>query len=1104
MTHNMTEMIITERNTYRKTESTHCHTENKEMARCRHTLGRLMSMLRVWLEYAWSMARVWQEYAYAIPTRRLVIIMLLTLMTLGTTNALGVTITYHIINLGKLDNNGNITTTRTEALQFTSTETTLGVPAKYKSPLAKNWKYYQASEVTYNSGTKVCTFNSGPTLNEGDVMATDADIYVTYELDEEALTSFGVIDGGVCYIKFGNNKYLRQNDWKGDPNTDSDATLAENGRNLWKINIKDPYQITIQSKSTAFPDYYLSTDNGKFPDIRLKNPLSTAKTNKVWALALLPGDAANTYRLIVADGYTQNHNTLDSFKHGYLNNNDQETKTRFSTYGGESHSNCDLTFVPQKNTYTYHIIDTDGNEAIRYTMPEATPMGQALSSYTDIPAAIRSPYLADETVKFYNNSDHSDAHEIHETPTTGTDIYVTYTTDKLGEKFLHLRGARTLNVTIAGDYIYDNSDSGALSHQVNPTEDEKTTEPYLWYFSGGDPYAIEISNSQSSKKLGYATSPTSLLYGDSPEKTKFIIMNTYDRGDYQQMELMAATGDGTYYHIGRTDDNFNLNTTHTGTTIKVYPNSAPVIYKLIDKAGKILATMSSKSGAVELPDDWKSPLVSEYQYWKESAFTIEGDVYTLKAEPDESDKVTSVTDVSTIYVTYKVNNKVDFNTTADAESGSTYRLQFVNGESFYQENGKDAVMTEEQTGVYPYFCGDGMFYVYGNEQWNTQLNSGASTRSRWLWYVVSPTSDPYHVKIMSNQLNAKPIDTSHGYFRTFPVTYTDRQAGTEVTRYVTSLTTTAEDDGAPSPTEYMVLTGAGGHCKLVTVDEIVGAPTNGSYGTRQTVRTLEQYWKNNPTIQDKLGSAKVTQNETYSDNITLTSQQEGNLPNYWHTYQILVNSAPWVGWTGDNTGKGRQYKNKNHWFQTINMSATEGSDGEFEFVETTLTPQVILIDNHGWEIMRKPMYDKDGNVNSELKLYDSPMVKTYYWHPKSTKADGYHKYTVAEGDEQITIYTKNEAGKWVDSGDKTPHTSTSLFDIPYNHITPAQDKSVMTDFYVTYDVKPEYANLYKGAATEGDVNVSAFWVKQGTEYAKNQDNALTTTTVETDDDELKW
>ena len=1031
------------------------------------------------------------------------IFLLLTLTVLGASNAFGVTITYHIINLGRLNDDGTISTIRTEALQFTSTDATLGVPAQYKSPLAKNWKYYQASEVTYNSGTKVCTFNSEPTLSEGDAMASNEDIYVTYELDETALSNFIVNDGDICNIKFNDDKYLYQSEWQGDPNTAS-AVIANpttTSEYCWKINIKDPYQVTIQSKSDSYNDFYLSsTPSGEFPNIRLKNGLSTAKNCKIWAFGLLSGGATDTYRLVVADGYTtakNNNNKLDDFGHGYLNNQREGYKTTYQLYEGTKYLKCDLEFEPIQQTYTYHIVDTHGNIAISYTMSEATATGQALNGYASIPAAIRSPYIADETITFYNHADCADQHLITKTPPT-RNIYVKYTTSHLDNKFLHLRGARAMNVKINGELIYD--DNGSLSHQAG---DENTTKPYLWYFSGEDPYAIEISNGNSGNKLGYASSPSSLLYAESPENTKFILMtgSANDTGDprtYEQMELMAATVDGNYYRVGRTGDAFSISTTTTGDAslqIKVNPVTIPATFKLIDKAGKILKEISSTSGAVELPDEWKSPLVSEYQYWKESAFTIEGDVYTLKAEPDESDKVISVTDVSTIYVTYKVNDNFDFNTTADAESGSTYRLKFVNGESFKQENGKDAVMTEAQEGVYPYFCGDGMFYVYGDEQWNTQLSSGASTRSRWLWYVVRPTRDPYHVKIMSNQLNAKPINTSHGYFRTFPVTYTDRQAGTEVTRYVTSLTTLEDDAASAPPTEYMVLTGADDHCKLVAIID----------GVRHTVNSFEQYWKNNPTVQNTLGNAKVTQEETYSGNITLTDQQEAILPTYWHTYQSLVNSAPWVGWTGDgHSGTGRQYKNKNHWFQTVNMSTAVGSDGEFEFVETTLQPQVILVDNHGWEIMRKPLYDKDGNVNAELKLYDSPMVQNYYWHPTSTKADGYHKYNINEGDDVITIYYKNDAGKWVPNGETTTHTSTTLFDSPYSHITPTQDKSVMTDFYVTYDVKPEYANLYKGAATEEDVNVSAFWVKQGTEYAKNEGNALTTTTVETDDNELKW
>ena len=102
---------------------------------------------------------------------------------------------------------------------------------------------------------------------------------------------------------------------------------------------------------------------------------------------------------------------------------------------------------------------------------------------------------------------------------------------------------------------------------------------------------------------------------------------------------------------------------------------------------------------------------------------------------------------------------------------------------------------------------------------------------------------------------------------------------------------------------------------------------------------------------------------------------------------------------------------------------------------------------------------------------------------------------------------KRASGCLTVDGNTTTFTSNSLYDDPYVKIKneyQEQDASVKTDFYVTYDVKPEYANLYKGAATESEVTVSAFWVKQGTKYAKNDGDALTTVDAETDDDELKW
>jgi hypothetical protein len=86
--------------------------------------------------------------------------------------------------------------------------------------------------------------------------------------------------------------------------------------------------------------------------------------------------------------------------------------------------------------------------------------------------------------------------------------------------------------------------------------------------------------------------------------------------------------------------------------------------------------------------------------------------------------------------------------------------------------------------------------------------------------------------------------------------------------------------------------------------------------------------------------------------------------------------------------------------------------GEFTFEEVSLEPQVILLDNHGWEIVRIPMYRDFGKetqtINtSELSKYDSPMVETngYHWYPKAAKVTGYHKYTISDPEPKINIYT---------------------------------------------------------------------------------------------------
>ena len=762
--------------------------------------------------------------------------------------------------------------------------------------------------------------------------------------------------------------------------------------------------------------------------------------------------------------------------------------------------------IANQPLYTYHIVNLAGEVAIKQKVAQYA--GARFSNYLSIPAAIRSPYLEGETLTFYsfsgayNSANLVPGNVIEETPASSANIYVTYTNTDLMSKFLHLRAKHTFNLTINGEYIYD--DSGTLAHEASPSDAEKESDPYLWYIGKAgaeDPYAVLIRNKNSDSYFHYAT-PSALSLDGAP--SKFILLSGSAAGDganYEQMELMAATGDDNYYRIGRTGDALNISTTATGDAslqVRAYPVGGGVTYWLIDKAGKLIEKIPSKSTALALPEAWKSPLVDDddYHYFPTPGYDEGTDTYTPtgtiegEIDPDLTPN---------IYVTYDVNDKVEFYNPSGEAAGITYMLKFSGGENFKQENGLDGVMASAQKAVYPYSNGDAMLYVYSQDRWDIQLASGASTRNRWLWYVESPTNDPYHVKIRSYSSQV----SSNNFFRTYVVNY----GGSN--HVVTGVTTMNEAVSNPEsanyqpPTEYMVLRTDNGQCKLVTLDQI----DDGTTTERRTVTSFEQYWKNNPTVQSELGGSKVTVTETYSSDIVLNSDQLEHLPNNWHTYKAFAYAAPWVGWVTDNTGTSKQYLNKNHWFQTIDM----GSTGAFTFEATSLEPQVILLDQHGWEVMRAPLSDV-----ATLRKYDSPMVEEYHWYPTAEKAGGYHKFTVS--DQAITVYystTNPDNGRtvWQDSNERYTHNSTSLADAPYSHFAEhgweEQPASVKTDFYVTYTVKPEFEHLYSGAATKEATSASAFLLKQGTQYAKNTADALATETTVPENFEditadLKW
>ena len=445
----------------------------------------------------------------------------------------------------------------------------------------------------------------------------------------------------------------------------------------------------------------------------------------------------------------------------------------------------------------------------------------------------------------------------------------------------------------------------------------------------------------------------------------------------------------------------------------------PLSFTLIDKAGKVIETGISAESGLVLPTEWFSPLVSQYKFYKKA--TQSGDVYTL----DENDAITSIDQRvdNVIYVTYDVNTElIDLDgrnlLNAAGKTGKTYMLKFANGEEFNQEDGSDGVMGETRKAVYPYSNGDAQLYVYGDKRWENQLASGATTRTRWLWYLepVNGHLDPYRVKISSyqTQTSYKVSDSETRNFHSYLRTYKPEGHDAIVTG-VTNSNPLAHSGAASDPaynsdaTVYMLLGTLVNSIKLTTSDEI----SDGSTTKRRVINSFEQYWKNNPTAYNVIKAATGNGvSEGAAVTYELSAPEKAALTDKgWHTYSAWANAAPWSA----NSRASKSFGEGKHWFQTVSMG-----DGTMSFEATDIKPMLILLDQHGWEIVRLPLPSgptdpQRKEIYANIHKYSSPMVARYHFYKTGSKVPGYHKFTVSDpatmSDVDLREYTADELGR---------------------------------------------------------------------------------------------
>ena len=792
-------------------------------------------------------------------------------------------------------------------------------------------------------------------------------------------------------------------------------------------------------------------------------------------------------------------------------------------YSTEGATRIKLMELP-KFAYTYQVIDVSGAIAIKATVSQ--PIFTPLLGYNSIPEIIRSPFLADETVTYYSEYSGGGrgnllpAKVIDEVPNAATDIFISYTLTNLSTKNIKLDASQRFKVKLDEEYIYYDTTTGKILS--NP--DAGDAENYSWKLLGQDPYAMLIENEGNHQYVkvheGTWGDDRALDFDETVgNASHFIAMMGNYIGVY---EVMAATGNTSYYHIGRPSTSGAETKVYSTTT---YDHGAEelrfelagenaITYHLIDKSNNELLDVSTYNPRLALPAEYVSPLVKTYYYYKTEA--------GAKAT-DAGDRITEITQDPDkhIYVTYDVNDLIGFNNSGRIDD-NPYLLRFLQPfeEGYYLEDGNDKLTTTKLKAIYPYCNGDGNLNVYGERMRNEQMDGGSSTRSRWVWFFESDNNDPYHVRLHSrNTIEYKSVKYPT-YLQTTEVHFkqdTDPDAKHIVTGG--ALPGIASEKG----TEYMIL-GIEGQYRLRTTNLIGGA--------RRDVRTLEQYWKTYNMIKHEMlnitsGDAfstdpttwvvpenkradlktalqrlkytatdvsnmesqinaftatgvyyfRIGTGESYSyKKVTVTnvattepvtpavytseectpSTWEG--PNYvdgwiWHSYEEYANAVRWNGYNDKSDGHTKKVVEKlEHWYQTFDMG-----NGTFNVETAVIPPVLVLLDRHGWEIMRKPLPDKSTYPNDAerlavLKAYDSPLVKEYKFYSNASKAYGSHKYALRLDDnkkerDQIKV-------------DGAQYKSTSLANLPPITASGVLSSGVLNDQFVTYTVKDEYEDNY--------------------------------------------
>lgn len=425
-------------------------------------------------------------------------------------------VTYHVINLSGR-----------EALRYTPA--TLpdsydsGFTDQFRSPLAKNYKYYKRNQFTSSTvdGHAVYTIKSGEASRDFatlGILSTvqPGDVFVTYEYDAAGATAMDFDISGTKSYTLHNKKtghiFEMCVDNAGNLRSRNVITQKRMWYEWWpngtKINNDtfDPYEVTLevhcvddQTVLTQLGAYTQATDKTA-ENANLKKYQSN-RTCITWMI--LNKDASGSVALMV-NRYPSVSNGSSASKFQYLCENEANSDNALQTkwYTG---SEEDARFVFQP-IYTYHVVNLSNTEAI------SAIEGHLLTDENHtptVPQRILSPMV--KKYQFYDKSCvtingtsitlKANAEELSDVRlATDHDIYVFYRPADIDNSIFDLTGQVSYNMYTENQtlYAYDGS-SDDVKSKASPTADEKESNSYLWILKGNDPYNVQIYNTNGTR-----------------------------------------------------------------------------------------------------------------------------------------------------------------------------------------------------------------------------------------------------------------------------------------------------------------------------------------------------------------------------------------------------------------------------------------------------------------------------------------------------------------------------------------------------------------------------------------------------------------------------